>query len=330
MIFPSNNQVTTTINHQATTRRHTMPEKNNFSISELSRLPPYFGEVAIQNNLGYMYLGGSDCGTALRLLWNGQYEPSSIEIWEKLCKKAGQIYDLGAHTGIYTISAANACQQKNNNASAFIHSFEPYIVNFVRLKLNSKLNGIQKISNINQLAISDKNGEVEMHIPLTANDYNSAGPTLQKAGLTTKNYTSTKVLSISIDYYINSLTSCQYLRKDTVNAHCFDLFKIDVEGNEPEVLKGMTNKLSLHPPIILIECVNDEPTNETSKILKNSGYRFYRINESNNKLIRVDELIVMKSKMEGGAKTLDRNYLNALCIPEQIKEHELITLLSDV
>ena len=330
MINPTKNPTSEAINQRALKYRQTLSPNNNFTISELAQLPPYYGEVAIQDNLGYMYLGGSDCGTALRLLWNGKYEPSSIKVWEKLCKKANQIYDLGAHTGVYTISAAIACLEYASGKAKFIHSFEPYIINFVRLKLNSKLNNIETIVNIHQLAVSDRNGDVEMHIPLTASDYNSAGPTLQKAGLTTKNFTTTKVLSTSIDNYISRINSCQYPKQYSTNVDYFDLFKIDVEGNEPLVLKGMTNKLLSHPPIILIECVNDEPTKESSKILKNHGYSFYRINESNKKLIKVEKLVVMRTKENSESTTLDRNYLNALCVPQQITEPELITLLTGI
>lgn len=330
MIESTKNPISEIINQRALKYKQTLPNQNNFTISQLAQLPPYYGEVAIQDKLGYMYLGGADCGTALRLMWNGKYEPSSIKVWSKLCKKANQIYDLGAHTGIYTISAATSCSEKTTRKSKFIHSFEPYIVNFVRLKLNSKLNNIESIASIHQFAVSNKNGEVELHIPLTANDYNSAGPTLEKIGLTTKNFTTTKIECVSIDYYIKNNEQCQYLDNNSPSSRSFDLFKIDVEGNEPAVLQGMTEKLSKHPPIILIECVNEKPTLETSKILKSQGYNFYRINESNNKLVKVDSLVVIKQQRDGGLAVLDRNHLNALCIPPQITESDLLTLLTEV
>ena len=92
----------------------------------------------------------------------------------------------------------------------------------------------------------------------------------------------------------------------------------------------MINKLSSHPPIVLIECVNEEPTKEASQILKNHGYNFYRINESNKKLIRVKDLIVIKAKNNDGISVLDRNNLNALCVPRQITESELSNLLTDI
>ena len=57
MINLTKNPTSEAINHRALKYRQTLSPNNNFTISELAQLPPYYGEVGIQDNLGYMYLG---------------------------------------------------------------------------------------------------------------------------------------------------------------------------------------------------------------------------------------------------------------------------------
>ena len=54
-----------------------------------------------------------------------------------------------------------------------------------------------------------------------------------------------------------------------------DLAKIDVEGFEPQVLKGMRTTLQRFRPALFIECLPDGPYREVEEILKNLGYQSY-------------------------------------------------------
>lgn len=329
MIQPPINPITATANQDALELKSTLEKENDFTISKLFTLPPYYGEVPIQNECGYMYLGGKDCGTALRLFWNGKYEQTSIEIWEILCKFAHQIYDIGAHTGIYSIVAANSIYPNNEASLPTVHAFEPYLVNLIRLRLNSKLNNIEKKIIINNMAVSDDTGEAEMHVPLTESDYNTAGPTLRKEGIRAKTFTSMKVLCTSIDKYIEKIDRQAKSTKNVRTKDSFNLFKIDVEGNEPAVLRGMSKILANDPPIILIECVNEKPTKESSEILRKFGYSFYKINEQNNILTATDKLSVAKVEYKENCWVLDRDNLNSLCIPPQISRKSLKNYLAN-
>ena len=62
-------------NEKALNLRKTLPKVNNFSISELRKMPRYFGWVSYSVNKKrkiYLFLGGDDDGVALRCFWNNQ------------------------------------------------------------------------------------------------------------------------------------------------------------------------------------------------------------------------------------------------------------------
>ena len=90
----------------------------------------------------------------------------------------------------------------------------------------------------------------------------------------------------------------------------------------------MHGKLSSDPPILLIECVNESPTQQVSDILSRLNYRFYRINDKTNKLIRASSLTIIKKNNGAGHSILDRDNLNALCIPSFITEAQLANLIN--
>ncbi len=312
-------------NDCAISRRKGLGPINDFTINELIAMPWFFGTVKIQNNDGEMYLGGNDCGTALRLFWNGQYEASSIRIWKALANQARYIFDIGAHTGIYSIVAGNLVKSKNTSGTNVqkIFAFEPYIVNYVRLILNIKLNMLVDIVISNQLGVSERPGSMLLNVPnVISIDYNSAGPTLEGMGDKRRSASSHQVSTIGIDDF--------YAEKNLTNRalNSFDLFKVDVEGHEPAVLKGMNKRLEDGHAILLLECVNPEPTRIASEMLKSKGYRFLAINEHNNQLINEHELRVIYRTSREGKKELDRRYLNRLCVNSKITDKELMTILN--
>ena len=75
-----------------------------------------------------------------------------------------------------------------------------------------------------------------------------------------------------------------------------DLIKIDVEGDELNVLKGMEKYIQNFNPIIIFECQKEEIKNGTTKVikfLKSKGYtKFYSIeNFNSNKVNLFDKML---------------------------------------
>ena len=78
----------------------------------------------------------NDDAVPLKYLWRNKYENLSLNLWYDMTKKNGFFFDVGAHTGIYSI-IGNLDKNENN-----IISIEAFYINYTRLLSNFKLNKI--------------------------------------------------------------------------------------------------------------------------------------------------------------------------------------------
>ena len=110
----------------------------NSSLNELLKLPMLNGvfELFFNNYPFYMLNTSNDDAVVLKYLWRNYYENISLSLWYKITRKEGIFFDVGAHTGIYTI-IGNLNNEKNK-----IVSIEPYYLNYSRLLSNLKINKI--------------------------------------------------------------------------------------------------------------------------------------------------------------------------------------------
>src|SRR4051812_41604214 len=83
--------------------------------------------------------------------FGGTWEQMSLRIWVELCRAAdGAIVDVGANTGIYSLTAAAVCP------AARIIAFEPIARVAARLAVNADLNGFP--IQIVEVGVSDQTG----------------------------------------------------------------------------------------------------------------------------------------------------------------------------
>ena len=108
-----------------------LKSRNNFNqltLLELQKLPILNGviELNFNNKTFYMLNISNDDAVALKYLWRDKYENLSLNLWFNITRKAGYFFDIGAHTGIYSI-IGNLDKTKNT-----IISIEPsYQTNFI-------------------------------------------------------------------------------------------------------------------------------------------------------------------------------------------------------
>jgi FkbM family methyltransferase len=229
------------------------------------------------------------------IMWTGSYERMSLTIWARLANNANLILDIGAYTGIYGYVAARANKQSR------IICFEPLDLNFSRIWENITLNSFSNISAL-PLAVSDKDGEIDLNIYSDGNFLTSGSST--KNEITKQPRLRKKVQSISIDT-IAELNSIQKI----------DLVKIDVEGSVKEVLEGMRKTLEKCRPDFIIEVLQDiELANYLTSFFKKYNYNFFEIKEDNN-------YIKQTSVVTSGTSLLD---LNRLLTPKSSQELELL------
>ena len=233
--------------------------QNPLKVSELRRESNYWGWV---NHDGYkMFLGGNDCGVAMRLNAGFDYEPESLKLWAVLCKDAELALDIGAHTGIYSLAAFR-------HGAENVCSFEPYYLNNARLDMNLRGNGF-------------KNGGVWLGCALDKNGYVEIST---KSG---EGYCSTGVVVGKYeDAVVTNIVPCKRLDDHIAEAFHSKLgpIKIDVEMSAKQVLAGMP-KILAHKPDLIIEVTEEGLT----EILKPYGYRFYLIDDENG-ISEVDSL----------------------------------------
>lgn len=131
------------------------------------------------------------------------YESARLKTWIEKAKSlppGATVFDVGGFNGIYGLTAALA----NPKAKVFI--FEPDPVNARHIEKNTRINNLENCTLV-EAAVSDKNGEIAF------SGDGSTGSKVQTWGKPVK-----------------SITLASYGSPE--------LLKIDVEGHEPQALKG--------------------------------------------------------------------------------------------
>jgi FkbM family methyltransferase len=197
------------------------------------------------------YEPGTDIGRAL--FFNGEFERRELDLCRKYVSRDSVILDLGANIGLHSIYFANLAPD------GFVLAVEPSLDTFDLLRRN--VSGKANIAPLN-VAISDKGGVLDF-FHASDNAYSSLRDT--KRSLIAK---TTKVPCMTID------DVAEALRLERV-----DLVKIDVEGFEYNVLKGMKNVISKFRPIIFCEIYqgigSNEAPDETVRLLLDQNYRAF-------------------------------------------------------
>jgi FkbM family methyltransferase len=131
------------------------------------------------------------------------------------------VYDIGANTGLYTLFAAMACPNGE------VIAFEPYLPNLNLLKQDVSRNKLQNVD-IRGVALSNSTGNISFSQPEKDNvGYGSSSIETDQPEATIE---------------VPTTTGDQLVADDEIPAP--NVVKIDVEGAESLVLKGLENALS--------------------------------------------------------------------------------------
>lgn len=147
------------------------------------------------------------------IMKEGGYETRSTALAKKLLANGGLFIDIGANFGLFTCVAAH------NNHKVKVLAIEPNYKVLGSLINNIQLNGLEKRVMVFNAAISNKLQWVTMDQPAKDN----LGTTVTKAG----------------EQGLLSILSCplEFLFREN-NIKVADLIKIDIEGNEFEILEN--------------------------------------------------------------------------------------------
>ncbi len=225
---------------------------------------------------GILYLNQKDVviSSALAL---GVYEPFQIEVFRSLLSSSMTVVDIGANIGLYTVIAAKKAGK--------VFSFEPESENIALLNKNVRENGLANVQTF-QKAVADTEGTQEFFI----SNNNKGSHSLFTPPDTFEKGT---VETISLDAWAaqNHIDN-------------IDLIKIDVQGAEFLVLKGMKKILARHPTILIeydpdmLASSGGDPINILEDF-KSLGYTIHNISETYKKLELVSDIQSLRESLRG-------------------------------
>lgn len=195
------------------------------------------------------------------LFWAGYgngWEATSLRLWARLARYARTVFDVGANTGVYALAA------KSVNPAAQVFAFEPVERIATWLRENVALNGYA--IEVVIAGVSSSSGEEVIYEPATPHSYSaSLNPDMLRGRA---NLAETRIVTTRMDEFALSrgLTST-------------DLFKIDVEMHESEVLSGFGDLIGRNRPTFLIEILNRALGDRVEAFVAGFDYVFYGIAE---------------------------------------------------
>jgi FkbM family methyltransferase len=198
--------------------------------------------------------GGSPIALSMRdyqhrgIYFEGSYEPEIAALFKRLIAPGATVFDVGANAGYLSILAGEL--------SARVHSFEPNPRVRALLRLSAQL-GSGDLE-VLPYACSDHAGTM----PLYLSDPGETG----RSGLMVERADSVEVETIALDEYAAR-----------ANAHP-QLVKIDVEGAEGAVIRGMSEILRADRPTLIVELhitkgeTEHASHDEVAALLEQAGY----------------------------------------------------------
>lgn len=242
---------------------------DSIELNSLINQSPYFGfvDIEISDNTVFSMFSNNDDFVARAYFWNGKdaYEATSLKIWSALSKKSSHIIDIGAYSGVYSLSAAK------NNPKSKVYAIEALDRIYSRLLINKKANAISNLRCFN-FAISDRDSEIDLFI-YSGEDILVSGSTTVAEVIDREPCEKKTVKAVQLDTFV------------TDNAiPKIELLKIDAEGAEHLILKGAERIISASKPDMICELLPNSELSKISRFLDTLGYRYYKISESSSTL----------------------------------------------
>lgn len=206
-------------------RLNALNEKLDYSLARMfnRNLIYYIAKV----NGSQMYIDFNDEGISKQLYLHKERERFSTDYMKEIVKEQDTIIDIGANTGYYALLESRLAHKGK------VYAIEPVPKNAWLLNQNIDLNNYENVSWF-PLAIGGENGEGEMYVyekgnlcSFTKNIQNEA----------TEKIT---VPIMTLDSFVEKLVSGDPT-----------LIRMDVEGYEYQIIKGMTELLRSDKPLVL-------------------------------------------------------------------------------
>jgi FkbM family methyltransferase len=204
-----------------------------------------------------MYLDLADEGISRDLIIDGIRERISVEVVTKELKSGDIVVDIGANIGYYVLLESKLVGDKGK-----IYAIEPDPSNVELLEKNIEINGLSNVE-VFQHAIGDSNDIHSMHLFSERN----LGTLMDIAG-------TSKEELVTGNIEVKTLTLDDFLE----NKPYPNLIRMDVEGYEYQIIRGMKNILQRNLPLTLFidfhfHLLKRQESVEILNTLKSAGFR---------------------------------------------------------
>jgi FkbM family methyltransferase len=191
----------------------------------------------------------------------GDTDRKVTQLFKLILRPGDTVLDIGANIGLTMLRAAHWVGKAGQ-----VHAFEPNPQMQQQLKESIAYNQLSNVT-LHRVALGDQPGTLELNVPL---GHSGAGSLVRKDSDPSK-FESVQVAVKTLDSIF------------PVMGH-IRLVKIDVEGFEPQVLRGAHQLCSRNPPdAMLIELngyTDSIEVHPTIQILRELGYRLLGVEKS--------------------------------------------------
>ncbi len=240
---------------------------------KLSRFQP--GEVLVSTSDGRQLYADLSTGMCESLFFQGEYEHAVSRVIRTVVRTGDVCLDVGANMGWYT-----TLLRQKSGPDGEVHAFEPVPTIFGALQRNVSLLPDSSNVHINNLALGDTHGTVELHIFAGLPNGHTSISTMGRS-----DYSTVQSQLVTLDSYMDEKTV----------GHV-DFVKVDIEGAELTFFKGANRLFEQDvPPIWMIEMALGTtkgfgyfPQDLIDYMTKFARYDFYAVLEPKGLLKRVE------------------------------------------
>lgn len=199
---------------------------------------------------------------AFWVYWKGLYTYEYTSIFEKIIGKVNGFIDIGSNGGLYSLIAA----KKSENIK--ILAFDPSNAANYFVNENIRINGFSDKIRFFKIAMSDKTETLDFFevknrkYPYLKYNLGGSSSLINHPKL----FNRISVLAYSFD---------NFLAENPKHNFEIDFIKIDAEGAEPNIIRGMKKTIEKYKPIIVCEILMDNVGSEIEKLFSDLGYLFF-------------------------------------------------------
>ena len=217
-------------------RRRAQRSRELAQIDLLDNLTRILGDEVVMSMASFSgsFMAGTRTDLFRTIAVTGDYEPELTRICKSHLASDRDAIDIGANIGLYSVMMAKHLRGRK------VVAIEPTPNALTRLRRNIQFNDVQEQVIVMSGVAADRDGRAEINTIIGKEEYSSMGH-LSHAAVAGLAHQVLDVPAITID--------------TLVREHGLDVgfIKMDVEGMEHVVLKGMEEVLKKQRPVILAE-----------------------------------------------------------------------------